>query len=202
LKKTTNSKIGYLRVSGKQQDLSLQIDALKEAGVEKENLFIEQVSGNIMLSERPELKKCLNFLKKGDILIVWKFDRLGRSLKDLISIIQELHSKEVTFISLTEKVDTSSPIGSFFFEMIGAFAEFEHSIISERTRAGQSAARKRGVSGGRKDKLTLEQEKLLVTMYEENKSTLLEIQEKFNISKPTIYRYLNKNKLSIKKNRK
>lgn len=200
--KITTLKIGYARVSGQNKDLSLQIDALKEAGVEGENLYVEQISGNIMRSARPELEKCLNRLKMGDTLIVWKFDRLGRSLKDLISIIQELHSKEITFISLTEKIDTSSPIGSFFFEMVGAFAEFEHSIISERTKTGQSSARKRGISGGRRDKLTLDQEKLLVKMYEEKKCSLLEIQEQFNISKPTIYRYLQKKGSSKRNNAK
>jgi DNA invertase Pin-like site-specific DNA recombinase len=189
------SKIGYARVSRRHEDLFLQIDALKEAGIPEENLFIEQVAGNILRSERPQLERCLETLKTGDTLIVWRFDRLGRSLKDLIYIVQKLQNRGITFVALTEKVDTSSQIGSFFFEMINAFSQFEHNLISERTKEGYESAKRRGISGGRKNKLTPAQEKLLQTMYGEKKCSLLEIQEHFGITKPTIYRYLNRSNI-------
>jgi len=185
-------KIGYARVSSKQQDLSLQIDALKEAGIIEEHLYIERLSGSLKYAERPQLEACLDSLQNGDTFVVWKFDRLGRSLQDLIAIVQGLRDRGVSFVSLTEKIDTSSSIGWFFFEIIGAFAEFERNMIRERTRAGLEAARKRGIKGGRKDKFSLAQEKVLVNMYEAG-ARLSELMEHFRVSKTCIYRYLHRN---------
>ena len=192
MKKSKGKKVGYARVSSKQQDLTLQIDALKEAGVHDNDLFVERLSGALMRSERPQLKTCLENLQAGDTLIVWKFDRLGRSLHDLVSIVQELRKVGVDFVSLTEKVDTSTNIGWFFFELIGAFAEFERNIISERTKAGREAAKKRGIVGGRKKVFSSVQERVLVAMYQEG-ATISDLQEQFRVSKTCIYRYLNKN---------
>jgi len=194
MKKNKSNKLGYVRITSKQQDLGLQINALTDAGVEEKNLFIERLTGNLMRSDRPQLKLCLQHLQKGDTFVVWKFDRLGRSLPDLVAIALELHKKEVTFVSLTEKVDTSSPTGMLFFEMIGAFADFERNILSERTRAGREAARKRGVSGGRKNKLSTVQERVLVNMYKEG-TLIRDLQSHFGISKTCVYRYLNKHKV-------
>ena len=193
MKKNKSNKLGYVRISSKQQDLGLQISALKDAGVEEINIFVERLSDNLMRSDRPQLKLCLEHLQKGDTFVVWRFDRLGRSLADLVAIVQELHKKEITFVSLTEKVDTSSPTGMFFFEMIGAFAEFERNIFCERTSAGREAARKRGVSRGRKNKLTTAQERVLVNMYKEG-TLIRDLQSHFGISKTCVYRYLNKHK--------
>jgi DNA invertase Pin-like site-specific DNA recombinase len=192
--------IGYARVSTKQQDLSLQIEALKNAGISENNIYVEFISGSLMRSERPIFDECIKTLNTGDTLVVWRFDRIGRSMPDLVSIIHELRDKEVIFVSLTEKVDTSSPLGLFFFEIIASFAQFEKNIIKERTKAGLEAARKRGVVGGRKNIFSSAQEKLLVDMYKYG-TLIKDISKHFGVSKTCIYRYLNKNG-AVKKMRK
>lgn len=124
--------IGYARVSTQDQHPELQLDALKDAGCEQ--IFQEKATGK--LKERPELSQCLRTLRKGDTLVVWKMDRLARSLKNLVEIIEDLHRREIGFRSLTEAIDTTSAGGKLIFHIFGALAEFEHSLIIERTKAG------------------------------------------------------------------
>lgn len=158
----SNRLIGYARVSTREQETHLQIDALKKAGAEM--IFHEKASS---VGRRPELQKCLDDLKAGDILLVYKMDRIARSLKDLLSILDRI-SKAGAFIrSLTEPLDTSGPIGRFMLQVLGAVAELERSIIRERTVAGQIAALKRGQTFGRPKRLTPEQEKSALEMYDQ-----------------------------------
>jgi DNA invertase Pin-like site-specific DNA recombinase len=146
-------KIGYARVSTDDKKPDLLLDALKAAGCEK--LFTDKASGvNI---KRPELAKCLKTLAEGDTLVVWKLDRLGRSLHQLIGLLDDLQVKGAAFHSLTEAIDTASPTGRAMFQMIGILAELEKSLIQERTKAGRAAAVARGVKMGRKTKLTPQQ---------------------------------------------
>jgi len=127
--------IEYARVSTQDQNPEFQVDALEKAGCEQ--IFQEKFTGK--LRERPELSQCLRTLRKGDILVVWKLDRLARSLKDLVEIVQELHDREIGFKSLTESIDTTSSGGRLVFHIFGALAEFEHDLIRERTIAGLHA---------------------------------------------------------------
>lgn len=160
----SNRLIGYARVSTKEQETHLQIDALKKAGVVM--VFQEKASS---VGRRPELQKCLDELKAGDVLVVYKMDRIARSLKDLLSILDRI-SKAGAFIrSLTEPLDTSGPIGRFMLQVLGAVAELERSIIRERTVAGQIAAMKRGQVFGRPKRLTPEQEVAMLARYDEKR---------------------------------
>lgn len=133
-------RVGYARVSTQDQNPDLQLDALKAAGCEE--IFHEKMSGRIR--SRPELEACLRTLRKGDTLVVWRLDRLGRSLQDLVEIVHGLEGREIAFQSLTESIDTSSAGGRLVFHLFGALAEFEHNLIADRTRAGLAAARARG----------------------------------------------------------
>ena len=142
--------IGYARVSTQDQNAELQVDALEKSGCEQ--VFQEKFTGK--LRERPELSQCLRTLRKDDVLIVWKLDRLARSLKDLVEIVQDLHDREIGFKSLTESIDTTSSGGRLVFHIFGALAEFEHDLIRERTKAGLQAARARGRKGGRKPSMS------------------------------------------------
>jgi len=137
--------IGYARVSTQDQDLALQLDALAAAGCEK--IFTEKVSGT--QRERPQLRTALEYMRSGDTLVVWKLDRLARSTKQLIETVEQLEAHEMGFLALTESLDTTSAGGKLLFHIFAALAEFERSIIQERTRAGLEAARKRGKVGGR-----------------------------------------------------
>lgn len=160
----SNRLIGYARVSTKEQETHLQIDALKKAGVVM--IFEEKASS---VGRRPELQKCLDELKAGDVLVVYKMDRIARSLKDLLNILDRI-SKAGAFIrSLTEPLDTSGPIGRFMLQVLGAVAELERSIIRERTVAGQIAAMKRGQVFGRPKRLTAEQEAAMLARYDEKR---------------------------------
>lgn len=146
-------KIGYARVSTDDQNPDLQLDALKAAGCER--IFTDKASG--ANPKRSELAKCLKALGSGDTLIVWKLDRLGRSLHQLIGLLDDLKAKGAAFYSLTEAIDTATPTGRAMFQMIGILAELERSLIQERTRAGRAAAISRGVKMGRKTKLSPQQ---------------------------------------------
>lgn len=147
-------KIGYARVSTDDQSPALQLDALKKAGCSK--IYRDDgISG--ASSQRPALLRCLRTLKGGDTLTVWKLDRLGRSLRDLIAMLDDLRDRGIKFSSLTEAIDTTTPTGRAMWQLIGVLAELERSLISERTRAGARAARSRGVKFGRKAKLTRQQ---------------------------------------------
>ena len=141
----TPTLIGYARVSTTDQTLDLQLDALKNAGCSK--IFTDTASG--AKSERTGLHEALNYLREQDILVVWRLDRLGRSLKDLIDIISQLDHGKIGFKSLTENIDTTTSGGKLIFHIFGALAEFERNLIKERTNAGLIAARTRGIKGGR-----------------------------------------------------
>ncbi|MGA4618779.1 recombinase family protein [Citrobacter meridianamericanus] len=145
--------IGYVRVSTNDQNTALQRNALESAGCEL--IFEDKTSGKE--SDRPGLKKVLRRLSEGDTLVVWKLDRLGRSMRHLVVLVEELREKGVNFRSLTDSIDTSTPMGRFFFHVMGALAEMERELIVERTRAGLAAARAEGRIGGRRPKLTEEQ---------------------------------------------
>ncbi len=181
-------KIGYVRISTHDQNESLQRDALKEAGCEK--IYSDKVSG--AKADRPGLAKALEYARPGDCLVVWRLDRLGRNLKHLIEVVDDLENCKVGFVSLKEGFDTTTNGGKLVFQIFGALAEFERNLIRERTKAGLEAARARGRLGGRKEKLTFTQVDTLKTMYESKSHTVKEICDTFKITKPTLYRYLHK----------
>ena len=139
--------VGYIRVSTDDQNLNLQKDALLKFGIDERNIFSDKTSGS--KDKRVGLDKAIEFLKDGDTLVVWKLDRLGRSLAHLISIITSLKNRNISFISITEGMDTTTASGELFFHIFGALAQFERSLIQERVKAGLESATQRGISGGR-----------------------------------------------------
>lgn len=175
--------IGYARVSTQDQHAELQLDALNTAGCEQ--VFHEKATG--ALRERPELTACLRTLRKGDTLVVWKLDRLARSLKDLVEIVHDLNGRQVGFQSLTESIDTTSSGGRLVFHIFGALAEFEHSLIRERTVAGLAAARARGRKGGRRPSLAPGDVQKAAAMLRDPKITKTEIAAHFNVSRGTLH---------------
>ena len=182
--------IGYARVSTFDQTLDLQTDALKQAGCEQ--IYTDTISG--AKAERQGLQKAMSHLRKGDTLVVWRLDRLGRSLKQLISTITDLKDKEIGFKSLQESMDTTTSGGQLIFHIFGALAEFEREVIKERTNAGLQAARARGRLGGRpkiedKDPKKIEMARKL---YQEMDMPVQEICNTLHISKSTLYRYVGK----------
>ena len=182
--------IGYARVSTHDQNLDSQLDALQKADCEQ--IFQEKITGKS--KDRPELLSCLKALRKGDVLIVWKLDRLARSLKDLVEIITDLNQREIGFKSLTEAIDTTSATGRLVFHIFGALAEFERDIIRERTKAGLVAARARGRNGGRKPKMDDKKVAMALDLLDKEKHSVQEVCKVFKISKATLYRYLEKAK--------
>ena len=181
-------KIGYARVSTKEQIHDLQLDALREAGCKK--IYTEVASG--AKTDRPELAKCLADLRAGDVLVVWRLDRLGRNLKHLVSVVEELKEREVGFISVQDKHDTTTANGKLVFNIFASLAQFERDLISERTKAGLEAARSRGRKGGRPCELAEKQAETLVAMYQSGKHTMKDIAATFGISRPTAYDYVKK----------
>ncbi|WP_367068079.1 recombinase family protein [Oryzisolibacter sp. LB2S] len=179
-------RIGYARVSTDDQNLDLQFDALHKAGIGDDCLYSDTASGKD--AERKELAACLKALREGDTLVVWRLDRLGRSLPDLVRIVGELEQKGVSFESLTEKIETSSAAGKLVFHVFAALAEFERNLIRERTRAGLAAARARGRAGGRKPKLTEAQIKEINEMVDAQKLPIGRIAELYGVSRTTIYK--------------
>lgn len=180
-------KIGYIRVSKHEQNEALQRDALKEAGCEK--YFNDVMTGSKF--ERKGLEQLLAFARSGDTLIVWKLDRLGRSLKDLIETLNLLKDQGVDFISLTEKIDTTTPGGKLIFHLMGALAEFERDLIRERTNAGLAAARARGHVGGRPKKLSTNGKvALALRLVEDPHHSIDDICSTLGISRSTLYRYI------------
>lgn len=179
--------IGYARVSTHDQNLDLQKDALKKAGCEK--IYVDTITGSQFNCEG--LDNTLEVLRVGDTLVVWRLDRLGRSLKQLMEFITHLEERRVGFKSLTESIDTTTSGGKLVFHIFGALAEFERNLIQDRTRAGLAAARARGRLGGRRARLSPRQQGLAVKLYKEKKSPK-EICELMGISKPTLYNYLKK----------
>ena len=179
-------RIGYARVSTDDQNLDLQLDALHRAGIADDCLYSDTASGKD--AERKELAACLKALREGDTLVVWRLDRLGRSLPDLVRIIGELEKKGVGFESLTEKIETSSAAGKLVFHVFAALAEFERNLIRERTRAGLVAARARGRSGGRRPKLTPQQIKEIKRLMTDPTIPISQIAERYKVSRTTIYK--------------
>src|SRR5690554_5845788 len=180
--------IGYARVSTQDQNPEFQVDALAKAGCEQ--IFQEKITGK--LRERPELSQCLRTLRAGDTLIVWKLDRLARSLKDLVEIVQGLNDREIGFKSVTEAIDTTSSGGRLVFHIFGALAEFEHSLIRERTIAGLEAARARGRNGGRKPSMSESYIRKASAMLSDPDITKKEVAEHFGVSRTTLNSSLNR----------
>jgi len=178
--------IGYARISTDDQNLALQRDALAAAGCEK--VYEDRISG--AKAERPGLALALEVARVGDTLIVWRLDRLGRSLHDLILLARKLEEAGVGLMSVQEKIDTSSSGGRLIFHMFGALAEFERNLVRERTQAGLTAARARGRKGGRPKLLDPAKRQLAVRLYAEKRHTIGEICRMMGISKPTLYNYL------------
>jgi len=185
-------RIGYGRVSTRDQNPDAQEDALKGAGCDP--VFVDKASGK--LASRPELDKALIAAREGDEFVITKLDRLGRSLKNLIELSEQLDKKGVNLVVLSQGIDTSTPAGRMFFHILGAIAEFERSLIVERTRDGLEAARARGRVGGRKQALKPRQVKLAQEMYDElgddgkRKHTVQDIANELGVARTTIYRYL------------
>jgi len=179
-------KIGYARVSTYEQNLDLQIDELKKNGCEK--IYEEKVSGS--KADRPILQDMLKNLRSEDVLVVWKLDRLGRSLKDLLEIVTMLQNDNVGLISLKETIDTTSTTGKLIFSIFGALAEYEKDIIRERTMAGLNSARARGIVGGRKKHLNDKDVSMLRNLANDKTIPISTICEKFGISRKTYYNYL------------
>jgi DNA invertase Pin-like site-specific DNA recombinase len=177
--------IGYARVSTTDQTLDLQLDALQKAGCTK--TFTDTVSGGT--AERPGLAEAFSHLRDGDTLVVWRLDRLGRSLTHLIETVRRLHSQGIGFKSVTEQIDTTTSGGKLIFHIFGALAEFERDIIRERTQAGLAAAR--GRRGGRRKTLTPRQIAMVKKLYADKTTPIKDICKSFHISRMTLWRYVN-----------
>lgn len=181
------SKIGYARVSTRDQNLDMQLTALRQAGCEK--IFSEKVSG---VKERPILKECLDYLREGDILVVYKFDRIGRSLKDLVDIFSDLNKRGIMLTSIEDHVDASTSSGKLMMNIFASLAEFERDLIIERTQAGREEARRQGKCLGKKKGDGIKKDKVdaCAALYRQGIAVEV-IMQQLNIkSKSTIYRYL------------
>lgn len=178
-------KIGYARVSTHDQNLDLQMDALKKAGCE--SIREDRISGS--RRERPGLNRALEDLREGDTLVVWKLDRLGRSVKDLVELVGDLEKRGVHFQSITDAIDTSTPAGRFFFHVMASLAQMERELLIERTRAGLDAARTQGRVGGRKAKMTPSKIKAAQQLLD---SGVLpkDVAQNLGVSIPTLYRWI------------
>jgi DNA invertase Pin-like site-specific DNA recombinase len=179
--------IGYARVSTQDQTLDLQKDALRQAGCER--IFTDTASG--AKAERVGLDEALSYVRPGDTIVVWRLDRLGRSLTHLIETITALANRGIGFKSITEAIDTTTSGGKLIFHIFGALAEFERDIIRERTQAGLTAARARGRKGGRPKALTPKKAQQALALYNDKTNTIDEICRTMHISRATLYRYIN-----------
>jgi DNA invertase Pin-like site-specific DNA recombinase len=182
----TSQLIGYARVSTADQDVALQLDALQAAGAE----WIFEDIGSGSLKHRPQLDACLDRLRAGDTLLVWKLDRLGRSLHNLIELVLQLDERGIAVRSLTEPIDTSSAMGRFQLQLLGALAELERGLIRERTRAGLDAAKARGRTGGRPAKITKRKLDAALALQERGELSNREIAEQLGVGESTLYRHL------------
>jgi len=180
--------IGYARVSTEEQTLDLQIDALTEAGCSK--IYTDKISGS--RSDRPELGKALDYVRKGDTFVVWRLDRLGRSVRHLIEVVNDFEERGIGFKSLQETIDTTTSTGKLTFHVFAALAQFERDLIAERTKAGLEAARRRGRVGGRRTVMSSDKLKVARDLYEdpESKLTVQQIADTVGVSRATIYRHL------------
>ena len=183
-----NARIGYARVSTADQNECLQIDALEAAGCAQ--IYSDHASGKNIA--RPELSACLRALRAGDTLIVWRLDRLGRSLRDLIAVVEDLGQRGVSFQSITEQIDTGHAGGRLVFQIFGALAEFERALIRERTLAGLASARARGRKGGRKPKLTAKAMREVKALMRDPDVTVTDVADRFGVARSTIYRHLSR----------
>ena len=181
------AKIGYARVSTKEQSLDSQIDVLKENGCER--IYSEKVSGRKY--NRTELDKCLDYIREGDTLVITKLDRLGRTTKQLIELSQHLEDKGVDLEIVDMNINTKDAMGKMFFTMMSAFAELEANLLSERTKKGLASARARGRKGGR-PAISEEKEEMIVSLYDSRKYTGEEISKMTNVSRTTIYNVIEK----------
>lgn len=183
--------IGYARVSTQEQDTQAQISALKSAGCEL--IFQEKASGGRW--DRPELQRLLQQLRKGDQVIVWKLDRLSRSLKDLLLTLEKIENTGADFRSITENIDTSTPAGRMMMQIVGSFAEFERAMLRERTKSGLAAARQEGRVGGRRPKLTPRQQKEIVSLIMSGQKTAADTARLFRVHPSTVGRLLAKHRV-------
>lgn len=179
-------KIGYARISTADQKLNLQIDALEKEGCTK--IFTDTISGT--RADRPGFDDLLSYIRPGDTLVVWKLDRLGRTMSFLVRLIDQFDKKGVNFKSLTEGIDTTTTVGKFTFNIFGSLAQFERDMIRERSLAGQAAAKARGERTGRPKKHDIRKRKLVKEMYRSQKYTIKAICNMLDITKPTLYRYI------------
>ncbi|MCP9734799.1 recombinase family protein [Pseudomonas sp. GBPI_506] len=181
-----NQRIGYARVSTDDQHLDLQRDALTQAGCS--SIYEEAASGKT--AARLELEQCLKALRPGDTLVVWRLDRLGRSLPDLVQIVADLERRSIGFESLTEKIETGSAAGRLVFHVFAALSEFERNLIRERTQAGLAAARARGRSGGRKPKLDDKQLREIKTLLRNPDIHVADVARRYGVSRTTLYKHV------------
>ena len=182
--------VGYARVSTSDQNFALQLDALKASGCEK--IFQDAASGSI--AQRQGLNDALEYLREGDILVVWRLDRLGRSLRNLIDFMNKLYERKVGFKSLVDSIDTLTATGQFFFHVTGAFAELERNLIRERTMAGLKAARSRGRKGGRPKAIDQRTFDMALKLYEDKNNPVGDICKRLGIARRTFYRYVEQHK--------
>ena len=186
-------KIGYARISTNDQSTQAQVLALENAQCGL--IFHEQASGGRW--DRPELRRLLDQLREGDIVVVWKLDRLSRSLKDLLMILEKIQLAGASFISLTEAIDTSTPAGRMMMQMVGAFAEFEREMLRERTKAGLESAKREGRIGGRRPKLTGQQQKEIISLVNSGKKTRADAARLFQVHPSTITRLLARDRTQL-----
>lgn len=189
---------GYARVSTQDQNLGLQLEALKRAGVSMENIRVETISGSVEPRKRPVLSALLRRLKKSDTLVVWKLDRLGRNALDLLELDERMRRREIHLHSITEELNTATPFGKLYYTILATIAEMERGVLIERVRAGLEIARAEGRIGGRRFKLNMTQQKELAEMYQSG-TPIRELQERFQIHAPSIYRYLKSNNVVLRK---
>jgi DNA invertase Pin-like site-specific DNA recombinase len=186
----TGIKIGYARVSTEDQRMDMQVDALIAAGVSPDHIFQESISG--VKSKRPELQSCLKALRKGDTLVIFKLDRLGRSVVELLKLVTDLEARGVAILSIRDAIDTKTAVGRVMFHMLAAFAQFERDIISERTKAGMKAARARGHRGGRKSKIDSHKLKGIIAMLSDPTVLMEDVAKTFGVGRSTIQRAIAK----------
>ena len=179
-------QIGYVRVSTNDQNTALQRNALDSAGCEL--IFEDKISGKT--SERPGLKKVLRILSEGDTLVVWKLDRLGRSMRHLVVLVEELRERGINFRSLTDSIDTSTPMGRFFFHVMASLAEMERELTGERTRAGLEAARQLGRKGGRKPALDEKQIREIKALLRDPEIQVSDVAKRYGVSRATVYKHV------------
>jgi len=185
-----NRNVGYARVSKNEQNIQVQTDALKIAGCKKEYIFTDHISGSKI--ERVGLQSCLQELQKGDTLVVWRLDRLGRSMPHLVSLVEDLKNKGIGFKSLCDgAIDTTTASGELIFNIFSSLAQFERKLIQERTYAGLAAARARGRKGGRKKTLISDPKvTTAIKMHKDHSMSITDICKTLNISRATFYRYI------------